>query len=99
MLEDESGRIKLVGERLASTRLVTGVIIAVLGMETAAGDFEAVDICYPDLAPFAKTDALNDKNMDADGRLVARISRMLLILITPDPFYATNTWLLYQDFR
>ena len=40
MLEDESGRIRLVGECLKSTRLVTGVIVGALGMETPNGDFE-----------------------------------------------------------
>ncbi|KAG6334004.1 hypothetical protein ID866_5087 [Astraeus odoratus] len=66
MLEDESGRIKLVGERLKSTRLVTGVIIAVLGMETPNGDFEVADICYPDLAPFAEANAYDGDTMDIE---------------------------------
>ncbi|KAF9466421.1 DNA polymerase alpha/epsilon subunit B-domain-containing protein [Collybia nuda] len=51
MLEDESGRIRLVGERLQKARLVTGVIIGALGAETANGDFEVADICYAELAP------------------------------------------------
>lgn len=51
MLEDESGRVRLVGERLKSTRLVTGIIIGALGIETNAGDFEVVDICFPGMAP------------------------------------------------
>lgn len=66
MLEDESGRVKLVGERLHSTRLVTGVIIAALGMETANGDFEVVDICYPELAPFKEANLSGDDSMDVD---------------------------------
>ncbi|KAF9045920.1 hypothetical protein BDZ89DRAFT_1089502 [Hymenopellis radicata] len=44
MLEDESGRLKLVGERIKAARLVTGVVMGVLGMETMSGDFEVVDI-------------------------------------------------------
>lgn len=51
MLEDESGRIRLVGECLKTTRLVTGVIVGALGMETPNGDFEVVDVCFADLAP------------------------------------------------
>lgn len=51
MLEDESGRIRLVGDRVRKARLVTGVIIGALGAETANGDFEVVDICYPGMAP------------------------------------------------
>ncbi|RXW24178.1 hypothetical protein EST38_g1656 [Candolleomyces aberdarensis] len=51
MLEDESGRIRIVGERLKTTRLVTGVIIGALGMETPGGEFEVVDICSANFAP------------------------------------------------
>ncbi|KAI0807245.1 DNA polymerase alpha/epsilon subunit B-domain-containing protein [Fomes fomentarius] len=51
MLEDESGRICLVGERINSACLVTGVILGALGAETANGDFEVVDLCYPGMAP------------------------------------------------
>lgn len=51
MLEDESGRIRLVGDRLKDARLVTGVIIGALGMETPNGDFEVVDICCAEMAP------------------------------------------------
>lgn len=36
---------------LRSTQLATGAIIAVLGTENANGDFEAIDIKVPDLAP------------------------------------------------
>lgn len=50
MLEDESGRVRLVGSSLASAQLVTGAIIAALGTENANGDFEAIDIKVPDLA-------------------------------------------------
>ncbi len=51
MLEDESGRLRLVGAPLASELLVTGCIIAVMGTENANGDFEVVDIRLPELAP------------------------------------------------
>jgi DNA polymerase delta subunit 2 len=63
MLEDESGRIKLIGRVLGGTQLVTGVIVGVLGVETISGDFEAVDLCFPGMAP----QAFNDDNMDIDG--------------------------------
>ncbi len=58
-LEDESGRVTLVGERIHQevTRpdggLVTGVVMAALGMETASGDFEVIDLCYAGLPPVA----------------------------------------------
>ncbi|KAI0781162.1 DNA polymerase alpha/epsilon subunit B-domain-containing protein [Trametes elegans] len=51
MLEDESGRICLVGDRIRSACLVTGVIMGALGIETQNGDFEVVDLCYPGMAP------------------------------------------------
>ncbi|KAI9823641.1 MAG: hypothetical protein M1819_001154 [Sarea resinae] len=49
MLEDESGRLRLVGTPLQTEMLVTGCIIAVMGTENASGDFEVVDIKVPDL--------------------------------------------------
>ncbi|KAJ7219059.1 DNA polymerase alpha/epsilon subunit B-domain-containing protein, partial [Mycena pura] len=64
MLEDESGRIQLVGERVADARLVTGVIIAALGVETPAGEFEVVDICFAGMAPQPE-----NAEMDVEGVL------------------------------
>jgi DNA polymerase delta subunit 2 len=69
MLEDESGRLQLVGERVNSARLVTGIIIAALGIETPNGEFEVVDICYAEMAPqpaLAVEDGSGEK-MDIDG--------------------------------
>lgn len=51
MLEDDSGRIQLVGEMLKSIHLVTGCIIAVMGTENADGQLEVIDIKSPDLPP------------------------------------------------
>ena len=51
MLEDESGRLRLIGSPLDTEMLVTGCIIAVMGTENANGDFEVVDIKVPDLPP------------------------------------------------
>lgn len=50
MLEDESGRLRLIGTTLQLSILVTGCIIAVMGTENADGDFEVVDLKVPDLA-------------------------------------------------
>lgn len=52
MLEDESGRIRLVGQPISKACLVTGVILGALGAETTSGDFEVVDMCYPGMAPY-----------------------------------------------
>ncbi|KHN98482.1 DNA polymerase delta small subunit [Metarhizium album ARSEF 1941] len=50
MLEDDSGRIRLVGDVVHSVPLVTGCIIAVMGTENSSGEFEVIDTKFPDLA-------------------------------------------------
>ncbi|KAJ2846311.1 DNA polymerase delta small subunit Cdc1, partial [Coemansia erecta] len=50
-LEDESGRIRLVGSVVDKAILASGVVAAVLGVETAEGDFEVADICFARMAP------------------------------------------------
>ncbi|CAI4034416.1 hypothetical protein SMKI_10G2070 [Saccharomyces mikatae IFO 1815] len=47
MLEDESGRVLLVGDFIRSTPFITGVVVGILGMEAEAGTFQVLDICYP----------------------------------------------------
>ncbi|KAJ3282051.1 DNA polymerase delta subunit 2 [Rhizoclosmatium sp. JEL0117] len=47
LLEDESGRMELVGELIDSAFLVSGVIVAVLGFENADHQFQVQDICFP----------------------------------------------------
>ena len=64
MLEDESGRIRLIGKILEDTPLVTGVIMGVLGAETSSGDFEVIDMCFPGMAPQVG----EDERMDTDGK-------------------------------
>ena len=49
MLEDESGRLRLTGQFLRGLLLVTGAIVAVVGTENKDGDFEVLDIRFPDL--------------------------------------------------
>lgn len=49
MLEDESGRLRLIGQPLKNEMLVTGCIVAVMGTENANGDFEVVDLKFPEL--------------------------------------------------
>lgn len=77
MLEDESGRISLVGERISSACLVTGVILGALGIETHNGDFEVVDICYPGMAPQPTVGLQwpvwksSEESMDVDGERVS----------------------------
>ncbi|MCJ1415017.1 hypothetical protein MMC32_001347 [Xylographa parallela] len=49
MLEDESGRVRLVGTILQTIMLVTGCIVAVMGTENANGEFEVIDLKIADL--------------------------------------------------
>jgi len=71
MLEDESGRIRLVGECVSKARLVTGVIVGVLGMETPNGEFEVVDLCAAGMAPQTRSEeADRHDNMDVDGKFL-----------------------------
>lgn len=52
MLEDESGRAILHNEKfLKKNTLVTGCVVAVLGIEIQAGIFEILDVAYPTKAP------------------------------------------------
>ena len=49
MLEDESGRLRLVGTHIQTVMLVTGSIIAVMGTENSNGEFEVIGLKVPDL--------------------------------------------------
>lgn len=69
-LEDESGRIRLVGDRAKEAKLVTGVIAGVLGLETPNGDFEVIDICFPEMAPQPASEPTDEDTMDIDGERV-----------------------------
>lgn len=54
MLEDESGRVLLVGDVVTSTPFVSGTVVGILGMEADAGTFQVLDICYPYPLPQSK---------------------------------------------
>ncbi|KOS18486.1 DNA polymerase delta small subunit [Escovopsis weberi] len=75
MLEDESGRVRLVGDQLKSVLLVTGCIIAVLGTENASGEFVVLDHKFPDLPPqparWALSRPADDHNDDDDDAPMA----------------------------
>ncbi|KAH8485682.1 hypothetical protein H0E87_027212, partial [Populus deltoides] len=51
VLEDESGRVKLGGIVLSPSVYVTGVVVALHGKETGAGDFMVLDVLEAGLAP------------------------------------------------
>ena len=68
LLEDESGRIPLSGDKISAIPLVSGVVMGALGVETNSGEFEVLDICYP--GP-ASQEPMMEKptkdSMDLDG--------------------------------
>lgn len=51
MLEDESGRVLLVGDFIGSIPFISGTVVGLLGMEAEAGTFQVLDICYPSEIP------------------------------------------------
>lgn len=83
MLEDESGRIQLVGDRLKKTQLVTGVIAGALGVETNSGEFEVVDLCFAGMAPQEEEDEEDgeENGMDVDGTCDPRALDAYLIVL------------------
>ncbi|CAG8455027.1 14690_t:CDS:10 [Funneliformis caledonium] len=89
-LEDDSGRIKLVGDSLKKEVIISGIIMAALGKENSQGDFEILDICFAGLPEQINTtvrmDADDDDkyvalisgmNLDTDGALETRLQLML----------------------
>jgi DNA polymerase delta subunit 2 len=75
MLEDDSGRVRLVGDLLSTIPLVTGCIIAVMGTENTHGEFEVIDIKVPDLAPQPERWALS-KAPSAGGKAKSEDTEM-----------------------
>ena len=54
-IEDDSGRLAIrLSPKLASTVLVSGVVLAVRGKLNEAGELDVEDICFPALAPQRK---------------------------------------------
>ncbi|KAI8815776.1 DNA polymerase alpha/epsilon subunit B-domain-containing protein [Fimicolochytrium jonesii] len=64
ILEDDTGRVKLTGSVLKDSKLVTGIVIGVLGCENANGEFDVVDICYPAYKPQPLAEAASAGNGD-----------------------------------
>jgi len=83
MLEDESGRIKLVGPALAKFRVVTGVIMAALGCENADGEFEVADLCFTDPAP-RMSEQTDDMDIDGGCLYCSIIADDILNMLSDD---------------
>ncbi|UZJ57503.1 hypothetical protein CBS101457_006823 [Exobasidium rhododendri] len=79
-IEDESGRVRLVGSAVAPdghlrASLVTGVVVAILGTETRSGDFEVADAIFagvPEYNAKADTTTKKEDSMDVDDAPIAK---------------------------
>jgi DNA polymerase delta subunit 2 len=86
MLEDDSGRVRLVGDVLKSLPLVTGCIIAVMGTENTNGDFEVISVKFPDLPEqperwaLSKPPKAEDEEMSGDDASAAKTSGKIAIV-------------------
>ncbi|QUC18826.1 uncharacterized protein UV8b_03067 [Ustilaginoidea virens] len=77
MLEDDSGRIRLVGDLLEKVPLVTGCIVAVMGTENSSGEFEIIDIKFPDLPPQPERWSLSKPgSTNGKGKSARKIDRV-----------------------
>ncbi|XP_015108419.1 DNA polymerase delta subunit 2 [Diachasma alloeum] len=54
-LEDETLRVKLVGDHMSPSEVVTGLVCAVLGRELEDGCFWVQDFCFPGMCPRVST--------------------------------------------
>ncbi|KAL2141326.1 hypothetical protein VTI28DRAFT_2507 [Corynascus sepedonium] len=100
MLEDDSGRIRLVGDVLKNYFLVTGCIIAVMGTENVNGEFEVIDLKFADLPPQpdrwslskpAKGIKKNTKVKDEDVEMVDSQPSKKIAIISGLEFSGTDT--------
>ncbi|KAJ2556827.1 DNA polymerase delta small subunit Cdc1 [Coemansia sp. RSA 1933] len=71
-LEDESGRIRLVGKELEKATVASGIVAAVLGTETPAGEFDVAELCFGGIPPHRRPIEVQSKV--ADDRYVAFVS-------------------------
>ncbi|EJD53361.1 hypothetical protein AURDEDRAFT_54409 [Auricularia subglabra TFB-10046 SS5] len=78
MLEDESGRIKLIGDALSKYNLVTGVIVAALGCENIQGEFEVADLCFT--APAPRASLKSEDAMDVDSMCSSEVARHVALI-------------------
>ncbi|QLQ81114.1 hypothetical protein HG537_0E04690 [Torulaspora globosa] len=83
MLEDESGRVLLVGENIRVTPFITGAVIGVLGMEADAGTFQVLDICYPIPIPQKPLNLGPERSRAAGNKKIAFVSGLNISTTTP----------------
>lgn len=61
-IEDETGRVEIIGACLNKEFLVTGMIIGILGKEAATGTFEVIDVCLPGIPDQSPLNSLQGKS-------------------------------------
>ena len=84
MLEDESGRLQLVGLPLETSLLVTGCIIAVMGTENLNGDFEIIDLKFAELPPQPNRAQHVESNSMSEARGSGKVAIVSGLAITGD---------------
>lgn len=83
-IEDQSGRVKLVGDAIRSggplrSMLITGVVAAVLGTETRTGNFDVVDAVFASLPVLQPAAPISHKKAAAgDDQWVVLMSGMAI---------------------
>lgn len=82
MLEDESGRVLLVGDFIGTTPLISGMVVGLLGMEADAGSFQVLDICYP--SPIPQRSLPDIKSESDEAEYVAFVSGLNVNTTSPD---------------
>jgi hypothetical protein len=85
ILEDEFGRVGLIGATAADlpvSALVTGVVVAVVGVENDGGLFAVSKVIYPEMAP---QPPFPDRPQDAPPRYVLFVSGLSFGEPTHDP--------------
>lgn len=81
MLEDESGRVLLVGDMALEQPFITGTVVGILGMEAEPGTFQVLDACYPTALP-QQTRTIKNNNNGQLGK-IALVSGLNINTTTP----------------
>ena len=89
MLEDASGRIQLEGDVISRLRIVTGVIMGALGVESANGTFRVVDVCFAGMPPqpgptTGLVKNMDEETMEVDGECYVVFDELDILLKSVD---------------
>uniref|UniRef100_A0A060T813 DNA-directed DNA polymerase n=1 Tax=Blastobotrys adeninivorans TaxID=409370 RepID=A0A060T813_BLAAD len=77
MVEDESGRIEVYGDKVTDAKLVTGVVVALLGTEDSSGGFDVLDLIVAGFCPqVPRPIAMRDEKNG--GKYLAIVSGLMI---------------------